>query len=71
MNTANPKEYITLPSGGSSNFALYTQKGHRNQQHWTWFEKVFQHTFPIMTKQLKNEDKGSVNIMLVRIILTS
>ena len=65
MNTANPKEYITLPSGGSNNFALhYNLKGHRNQQHWTWFEKVFQYTFPVMTSQLKNEDKGASNSLL-------
>ena len=42
MNTTNPKEYVTLPAGGSNNFALHYKKeeGHRNEEQWTRFEKV-------------------------------
>jgi hypothetical protein len=42
MNTANPKEYVTLPAGGTKNFAFYlnTKEGDRNERQWTRFEKV-------------------------------
>jgi hypothetical protein len=43
MDTTNPKEYVTLPAGGSNNFALQYNKtaGYRNKEQWTYFEKVF------------------------------
>ena len=43
MNTTNPKEYITLPAGGSNNFGLHYNKtkGYRDEELWTRFEKVF------------------------------
>ncbi len=37
MNTTNPKEYVTLPAGGSNNYAFH----YREQEQWTRFEKVF------------------------------
>ncbi|CAB4013612.1 Transposon Ty3-I Gag-Pol, partial [Paramuricea clavata] len=42
MNTTNPKEYVTLPAGGSNNFALHynKQKGHQNEEQWSRFEKI-------------------------------
>jgi hypothetical protein len=42
MNTANPKEYVTLPAGGTKNFAFHLNKkeGYRNERQWTRFEKV-------------------------------
>jgi hypothetical protein len=43
MNTTNPKEYVTLPAGGTNNFALHYNKtkGYRDEELWTRFEKVF------------------------------
>jgi hypothetical protein len=42
MHTTNPKEYVTLPAGGSNNFALHYNKteGYQNEEQWTRFEKV-------------------------------
>ena len=56
MNTSNPKEYVTLPMGGSNNYALHYDKtaGNRKQAQWTWFEKVIYRVTLKMDDDLKS-----------------